>query len=115
MLEFVIDNIFFMSGGHAFNRTVGIHMGFNCAPILTDLFLYSYEADFILGLLKKRLSLSFDFRYPYIDVVLSLNNFKFVDYFYRFYPSKMIYQIRLYTRRKRQIVSFENEDLRQKR
>jgi hypothetical protein len=28
-------------------------MGTNCAPLLVDLFLYSYEADFIQGLLKK--------------------------------------------------------------
>jgi hypothetical protein len=28
-------------------------MGTNCAPLLADLFLYSYEADFIQGLLKK--------------------------------------------------------------
>ena len=26
----------------------------NCAPLLADLFLYLYEADFIQGLLKKR-------------------------------------------------------------
>jgi hypothetical protein len=28
-------------------------VGTNCAPLLADLFLYSYEADFIQGLLKK--------------------------------------------------------------
>jgi hypothetical protein len=26
-------------------------MGTNCAPLLADLFLYSYDADFIQGLL----------------------------------------------------------------
>ena len=35
-----------------FNRQSALHMGTNCAPILTDLFLYSYEADLIQGLLK---------------------------------------------------------------
>jgi hypothetical protein len=34
-------------------ETVGMHMGTNCAPLLADLFLYSYEADFIHVLLKK--------------------------------------------------------------
>jgi hypothetical protein len=29
-------------------------MDTNCAPLLDDLFLYSYEADFIQGLLKKK-------------------------------------------------------------
>jgi hypothetical protein len=39
--------------GRVFQQTVGIPMGTNCPPLLTDLFLYSYEADFIQGLLKK--------------------------------------------------------------
>ena len=30
------------------------YMGTNCAPLLTDLFVYSYEANFIQGPLKKR-------------------------------------------------------------
>ena len=50
---FLIDNIFVMLGGCVFQQIVGIHMAANCAPLLTDLFLYSYEADFIQGLLKK--------------------------------------------------------------
>ena len=53
MLKFLIDNIFVIFGGHVFQQTVSIHMGTNCAPLLADLFLYSYEADFIHGLLKK--------------------------------------------------------------
>ena len=47
MLKFLIDNIFAMLGG------CGLHMGTNCAPLLVDWFLYSYEACFIQGLLKK--------------------------------------------------------------
>jgi len=49
-------------------------MGTNCAPLLVDLFLYSYEADFIQGLLKKHeknLARSFNFTFRYIDDVLS--------------------------------------------
>jgi hypothetical protein len=41
------------------------------------LFLYSYEADFIQGLLKKsekKLARYFNFTFRYIDDVLSLNN-----------------------------------------
>jgi hypothetical protein len=53
MLEFLIDKIFVIFGGRIFQQTVGIHMSTNCAPLLADLFLYSYEADFIQGLLKK--------------------------------------------------------------
>jgi hypothetical protein len=53
MLEFLIYNIFVFFGGRIFQQTVGIPMGTNCAPLLADLLLYSYEADFIQGLLKK--------------------------------------------------------------
>jgi len=42
-----------MFGGSVFQQTVGIPMGNNCAPLLAELFLYSYETDFIQGLLKK--------------------------------------------------------------
>ena len=54
---------------------VGIAMDTNCAPLLADVFLYSYEADFIQGLLKKnerKLAGSFNFTFGYIDDVLSL-------------------------------------------
>ena len=64
MLEFLIDNIFVFYGGRVFQQTVGIPMGANCAPLLADLFLYSYEADFTQGLLKenaKKLARSFNF------------------------------------------------------
>jgi hypothetical protein len=53
MLEFLIDSTFVFFGGRVFQQTVGTPMGTNCAPLLADLFLYSYEADFIQGLLKK--------------------------------------------------------------
>jgi hypothetical protein len=73
----LIDNIFVMFGGHVFQQTVGIPMGTNCAPLLADLFLYLYEADFIQGLLKKnkkKLARSFNFAFFYIYDVLSLHN-----------------------------------------
>jgi hypothetical protein len=44
MLEFLIDNIFVSFGGTLFQQVVGIPMGTNCAPLLADLFLYSYES-----------------------------------------------------------------------
>ena len=83
MLDFLIDNIFVMFGGRVFQQTVGIPMGTNCAPLLADLFLYSYEADFIQSLLQrkeKKLAQCFGFTFRYIDDVLSLNNSKFGDY-----------------------------------
>ena len=47
MVEFLIDNIFVKFGGCLFRQVIGIPMGKNCAPLLADLFLYSYESDFL--------------------------------------------------------------------
>ena len=83
MLEYLIDNIFVEFGGRIFQQTIGIPMGTNCAPLLADLFLYSYEAEFVLSLLqagKKHLAQQFNFTYRYIDDVLSLKNTKIAEY-----------------------------------
>ena len=78
MLEFLIDSTFAIFGGRVFQQTVGIPMGTVCAPPLADFSLYSYEADFIQGLLKKnqkKLARSFNFTFHYVDDDLSLNNY----------------------------------------
>jgi hypothetical protein len=46
MLEVLMDNIFVMFGGRVFQQAVGIPMGPNCAPLLADMFLYSYETSY---------------------------------------------------------------------
>jgi hypothetical protein len=43
MLEFFRDNIFVVVVGQAFQESLGIPMGTNCAPFLAGLFLYSYR------------------------------------------------------------------------
>ena len=66
-----------------FNRQSAYLWGTYCAPLLADLFLYSYEADFMQGLLKKnekKLARSSNFTFRYIDYVLSLNNTRFGDF-----------------------------------
>ena len=52
MLEILVGNIFVVFGGKVFQQIVSIPMGTNCAPLLADIFLYSYEADFIQSLLS---------------------------------------------------------------
>ena len=88
MLEFLIDSMFIFDR-RVFQQTVGIPMGTNCAPFLTDLFLCWYEADVIQGLLKKnenKLAVSFKFTFRYIDDVHSLNNFRLSGFVDRIYP-----------------------------
>ena len=89
MLEFLIDNIFAMLCGRLFQLKVGTPMGTNYAPLLSDLFLYSYEADFIHGFLKKnekKLARTFNFTFRYIDDIFSLNNSRFGGFVDRIYP-----------------------------
>ena len=52
MLEFLVDTIFVMFAGNVFQQIVSIQMGTNCAPLLANIFLYSYEAEFIQFLLS---------------------------------------------------------------
>jgi hypothetical protein len=55
MLGFLVDNIYVVFGDQVFQQSVGIPMGTKCVPLLADLFLYSYEAEFAqkLKLTKK--------------------------------------------------------------
>jgi hypothetical protein len=74
--------------------------GTHCAPLLVDLFLYSYEADFKQGLLKKikrKLAWSFNLTFRYIDDVLSLNNYRFGDVVDRIYPIELEIKDTTYT------------------
>ena len=92
MLEFLVDNIFVVFAGKVFQQTIGIPMGTNCAPLLADIFLYSYEAEFIQSLLstgRKRLASQFNFTYRYIDDVLSINNPDFENYLGQMYPPEL--------------------------
>ena len=92
MLEFLVDNIFVVFAGKVFQQIVGIPMGTNCAPLLADIFLYSYEAEFIQSLLstgRKQLASRFNFTYRYIDDVLSINNPEFENYLGQMYPVEL--------------------------
>ena len=79
----MIDNIFVQFGGHFFRQVIGIPMGTNCAPLLADLFLYSYESEFLENMIKsghRKLARSFNLCYRYIDDLIVFNNKKFLDY-----------------------------------
>ena len=91
MLELLVD-IFVVFVGKVFQQIVGIPMGTNCAPLLADIFLYSYEAEFIQSMLstgKKQLASQFNFTYRYIDDVLSINNPEFENYLGQMYPVEL--------------------------
>ena len=92
MIEFLIDNIFVQVGGRLYHQMIGIPMGTNCAPLLADLFLYSYENEFVDNMIKsghRRLARSFNLCCRYTDDLIVLNNKKFLDYLKEIYPSQL--------------------------
>ena len=92
MFEFLVDNIFVVFAGKVFQKIIVIPIGINCAPLLADIFLYSYEAEFIQSLLstgRKQLASRFNFTYRYINDVLSINNPEFENYLGQMYPVEL--------------------------
>ena len=76
-------------GGQLFRQTVGIPMGTNCLPLLTDLFLYFSENEFLDKLIKegkRKLAGKFSLSYHYINDLISLNNKRFKEFFLIFTP-----------------------------
>jgi hypothetical protein len=62
------------------------------APLSADLFLYSYEAEFVQKLLRdnnKKLAVSFNHTFRYIDNVLSIINHNFHNYVHLIYPDEL--------------------------
>jgi hypothetical protein len=64
-------------------------VGAGCAPLLADLFLYSYEAEFVRNLLRdnnKKLAVSFGHVFGCIDGVLSVDSRGFRSCVHLVYP-----------------------------
>ena len=100
MLEFLIDSIFIFFGGTLFQQVVGIPMGTNCAPLLADLFSYSYESEFLPKLVKDKKiheARAFNFTYRYIDDVLSINNSRFAEFLPLIYSPELDIKETTYT------------------
>ena len=80
-------------GGQLFRQMVGIPMGTNCAPLLADLFLYSYENEFLDKLIKeggRELAGGFSLSYRYIDGLIFFNNKRFKEFIFDVYPGELV-------------------------
>jgi hypothetical protein len=63
---------------------------FDCTPLLTDLFLYSYDAEFIQKLIQeKNKSLAFNSIFGFTDDVSSINNEQVHSYVDFIYPDEL--------------------------
>ncbi len=52
-IQAFIDNIYVKFSDNIYRPTLGIPMGTDCAPLLADLDLYTYEYDFLETKFKK--------------------------------------------------------------
>ena len=71
---------------------VGIPVGTNCAPILADLFLYSYENEFLDKLIKegkRKRARKFNLSYRYTDDLISFNKKRFKELSSDIYPKEL--------------------------
>ena len=71
---------------------VGIPVGTNFAPLLADLFLYSYENEFLDKLIKegkRKHARKFNLSYRYIDDLISFNNKRFKEFISDIYPKEL--------------------------
>jgi hypothetical protein len=80
-------------GNQVFQQSVGTLMGTNCAPLLADMFLHPYEAEFVQKLLHERSQLfavAFNSTFRYIDDILSVNNkYGFHSYVQSIFPNNL--------------------------
>ena len=74
-----------------FRQIIGIPMGTNSAPLLADLFLHTFEYDFMLRTMKQDMTnaVQFSNTFRYIDDLLSVNNKNFGNYISDIYPSDL--------------------------
>ena len=90
-VDFLIDNIYVRFGNSVFRQVIGIPMGTNSAPLLADLFLHTFEYDFMLKTMKADMSKAVEFSntFRYIDDLLSVNNDNFGNSISEIYPSEL--------------------------
>ena len=93
MIDFLIDNIYIKkTDNHLFRQFIGIPLGTNCAPLLANLFLYSYEVEFLTSMKKsnKKLAKAFNLTSRYTDDLISINNPRFKQFIKDIYQEELV-------------------------
>ena len=94
LLNWLIDNIYVTFGDKVFRQKIGIPMGTDCAPFLANLFLYSYESEWIIEQQKlNNYSLIHAFKHScrYIDDLLLANNYDImIEKMGEIYPVELV-------------------------
>ena len=92
MTDFLIDNIYIKIGNHLFRQCISIPMGTHCAPLLANLFLYSYEVKFLRYMKKsnKKSAKTFNLTSRDIDDPVSINEPRFKQFLKDIYPEEFV-------------------------
>ena len=103
---YLLDNIFIRFGTKLYRQTIDIPMGTYCAPLVGELFLFSYERDFIKSLSRENQAIIVAFNskkvreksrechnhkpqpstFRYLDELLDIDNIYFDKMVDRIYP-----------------------------
>ena len=91
VIDFLIDNIYVRFGGSVSPQVIGIPMGTNSAPLLAELFLHTFEYDFVVKTMKQDTTKAFQLlnTFRYIDDLFSINNVDFGHYTSAIFPSEL--------------------------
>ena len=91
-LSYLLDNIYIRFGNKLYRKIVCIPMGTNCAPLVTDLFLFCYERDFMTSLSDDNqadIIEAFKSTSRYLDDLLNIDNPYFEGMVNKIYPSEL--------------------------
>ena len=91
-LAVLLNNIFIRFGTKLYRQVVGIPMGTNCAPLVSNLFLFCYERDFMMSLSDDKQADvidAFNTTSRYLDDILDINNVYFDNMVSQIYPSEL--------------------------
>ena len=87
-----MKNIYVQFEGMVYQQILGIPMGTNYAPLITDLFLFCYERDFMSNLYKSRqydLIDKFNDTSWYLDDIFTIDNPEFEKHIPDIYPTEL--------------------------
>jgi hypothetical protein len=83
---YIIDTIYMQVGCIVFRQTIGFHiLGTNCAQLLADWFLFTYECDYLVQLAKTDIQHARKF-----DNYLHTDNTAIKKHIHRIYPEDLI-------------------------
>ena len=93
-IKVLLDNIYIQHAGKIYRQIIGIPIGSDCSQDLANLFLSSYEQEYVYGLINDGRDDDAEFLsfvYRYIDDLITMNDVGFLDRMYKdIYPSEMV-------------------------